>query len=105
VTFDDIGIAICGAPECRHASCLDQNFRIYFRKEIGSSQHLESTTQGRGQVPQAIEAAGNGATGGSCRKDDAALIRCVIRALASPDQEQAARALLRDHFGAVKQRG
>jgi hypothetical protein len=33
------------------------------------------------------------------RKDDAALVRNVIRALASPDQEQAARALLREHFG------
>ena len=33
------------------------------------------------------------------RKDDAALVRNVVRALASPDQEQAARALLREHFG------
>jgi hypothetical protein len=33
------------------------------------------------------------------RKDDAALVRNVVRALSSPDQEQAARALLREHFG------
>jgi hypothetical protein len=33
------------------------------------------------------------------RKDDAALIRNVIRALANPDQERATRTLLREHFG------
>ena len=33
------------------------------------------------------------------RKDDAALVRNVVRALASPEQEQTARALLREHFG------
>jgi hypothetical protein len=33
------------------------------------------------------------------RKDDATLVRNVVRALSSPDQEQAARALLREHFG------
>lgn len=32
------------------------------------------------------------------RKDDAGLVRNVVRALASPDQEQAARAVLRRHF-------
>jgi len=33
------------------------------------------------------------------RKDDAGLVRNVVRALARPDQEQAARAVLRRHFG------
>jgi hypothetical protein len=33
------------------------------------------------------------------RKGDAALVRNVIRALATPDQEQVARAVLREHFG------
>ena len=33
------------------------------------------------------------------RKDDAALVRNVVRALSSPEQEQRARALLRKHFG------
>jgi hypothetical protein len=33
------------------------------------------------------------------RKGDAALVRNVIRALANPDQEQATRTLLREHFG------
>jgi hypothetical protein len=33
------------------------------------------------------------------RKDDAALVRNVVRALSSPEQEQTARALLREHFG------
>ena len=33
------------------------------------------------------------------RKDDATLVRNVVRALSSPEQEQAARALLREHFG------
>jgi hypothetical protein len=33
------------------------------------------------------------------RKDDAGLVRNVVRALVSPDQEQAARAVLRRHFG------
>ena len=33
------------------------------------------------------------------RKDDAPLVRNVVRALASPEQEQTARALLREHFG------
>jgi hypothetical protein len=32
-------------------------------------------------------------------KDDATLVRNVVRALSSPEQEQAARALLREHFG------
>ena len=35
----------------------------------------------------------------SVRKDDATLVRNVVRALASPEQEQMARALLREHFG------
>jgi hypothetical protein len=33
------------------------------------------------------------------RKDDAMLVRNVVRALSSPEQEQTARALLREHFG------
>ena len=33
------------------------------------------------------------------RKDDVTLVRNVVRALSSPDQEQIARALLREHFG------
>jgi len=33
------------------------------------------------------------------RKDDATLVRNVVRALSSPEQEQTARALLREHFG------
>jgi len=33
------------------------------------------------------------------RKDDAALVRNVVRALSNPEQEQTARALLREHFG------
>ena len=33
------------------------------------------------------------------RKDDAPLVRNVVRALSSPAQEQTARALLREHFG------
>jgi len=33
------------------------------------------------------------------RKDDATLVRNVVRALANPGQEQTARALLREHFG------
>jgi hypothetical protein len=39
------------------------------------------------------------------RKDDATLVRNVIRALASPDQEQAARTLLREHFGSGRAQG
>jgi hypothetical protein len=33
------------------------------------------------------------------RNDDAALVRDVVRALSSPEREQEARALLRQHFG------
>jgi len=33
------------------------------------------------------------------RKDDAALVRNVVRALSNPEQEQTARVLLREHFG------
>jgi hypothetical protein len=33
------------------------------------------------------------------RKDDATLVRNVVRALSSPDQEQRTRVLLREHFG------
>lgn len=33
------------------------------------------------------------------RKDDATLVRNVVRALSSPEREQTARALLREHFG------
>jgi hypothetical protein len=32
------------------------------------------------------------------RKDDAGLVRNVVRALTNPDQEQTARAVLRQHF-------
>jgi hypothetical protein len=39
------------------------------------------------------------------RKDDAALVRNVIRGLTNPDQEQATRALLREHFGTDQARG
>ena len=39
------------------------------------------------------------------RKDDAALIRGVAKALSDPAREADARALLRDRFGAVKGKG
>jgi hypothetical protein len=39
------------------------------------------------------------------RKDDAALVRNVVRALSSPEQEQTARALLREHFGGGQAEG
>jgi hypothetical protein len=39
------------------------------------------------------------------RSDDAALIRSVVCALADPAQENAARALLREHFGAAQAQG
>lgn len=39
------------------------------------------------------------------RKDDAALVRSVVRALSSPEQEQTARALLREHFGSGRAEG
>jgi hypothetical protein len=39
------------------------------------------------------------------RKDDATLVRNVVRALSSPEQEQAARALLREHFGSGQAEG
>ena len=39
------------------------------------------------------------------RKDDASLVRDVVRALSSPAQEQEARALLREHFGSGQAEG
>ena len=39
------------------------------------------------------------------RKDDVPLVRNVVRALASPDHEQATRALLREHFGTMQAEG
>jgi hypothetical protein len=39
------------------------------------------------------------------RKDDAALVRGVVKALADPEQEGEARALLRERFGASKAKG
>ena len=39
------------------------------------------------------------------RKDDAVLVRNVVRALSSPEQEQTARALLREHFGSRRTEG
>ena len=39
------------------------------------------------------------------RKDDATLVRNVVRALSSPDQEQRTRALLREHFGSGQTEG
>ena len=39
------------------------------------------------------------------RKGDAALVRNVVRALSSPEQEQMARALLREHFGSKSATG
>jgi hypothetical protein len=39
------------------------------------------------------------------RKDDAALLRGIVRALADPERGGGARALLREHFGAGKAEG
>ena len=39
------------------------------------------------------------------RKDDAALVRGVMKALADPERGGEARALLREHFGAGKAEG
>ena len=39
------------------------------------------------------------------RKDDAALVRRVVKALADPEREGEARALLRERFGAGKAKG
>ena len=39
------------------------------------------------------------------RKDDAALVRGVVKALADPEREDEARALLRERFGAGKAKG
>jgi hypothetical protein len=39
------------------------------------------------------------------RKDDAALVRGVARALSDPAREAEARALLRERFGAAKAKG
>jgi len=39
------------------------------------------------------------------RKGDATLVRNVVRALSSPEQERAARALLRQHFGSRQVEG
>ena len=39
------------------------------------------------------------------RKDDAALVRGVAKALSDPSREAEARALLRDRFGAAKAKG
>jgi hypothetical protein len=39
------------------------------------------------------------------RKDDAALVRSIVKALADPDREAETRALLRDRFGARRSKG
>ena len=39
------------------------------------------------------------------RQDDAALVRNVVKALSNSEQEQAARALLREHFGSLPTEG
>jgi hypothetical protein len=39
------------------------------------------------------------------RKDDAALVRGIVKALADPEREGEARALLRERFGAGKAKG
>ncbi len=39
------------------------------------------------------------------RRDDATLVRNVVRALSSPEQEQRARALLREYFGSRQTEG
>jgi hypothetical protein len=39
------------------------------------------------------------------RQDDAALVRNVVTALSSPEQEQVARAVLREHFGSLPAAG
>ena len=39
------------------------------------------------------------------RKDHALLVRNLVRALSSPEQEQTARALLREHFGSRQAEG
>ncbi len=39
------------------------------------------------------------------RKDDAVLVRNVVKALLSPEQEQTTRAFLREHFGSGRAEG
>jgi hypothetical protein len=39
------------------------------------------------------------------RKEDATLVRNVVRALSTPAQEKTARALLREHFGSDQAEG
>ena len=41
----------------------------------------------------------------SVRKDDALLVRGVVKALNDPDQRSEARNLLREHFGDAKSKG
>ena len=41
----------------------------------------------------------------SVRKDDAPLVRNVVRALVSPEREQSVRSLLRKHFGSAPAEG
>jgi hypothetical protein len=39
------------------------------------------------------------------RKEDVALVRCIVSALADPERESEARALLRERFGSGKAEG
>ncbi len=94
-------LALVMRPHCAHP-----NFRIHFRKSrmvtirMPSAQRkplsaFRRRLKRRGVVRVEVHV----------RKDDAALVRGVAKALADPARQAEARALLRERFGAGKAKG
>lgn len=92
-------------PTCR-TICAQGDFRLYFRFELWSDIAMPNTQRKalttyrrrlkrRGVVRLEVHV----------RKDDAALLRGVVIALADPEREGEARALLRERFGSGRAKG
>ena len=86
---------------CFTGGCAERNFRLYFRKELWSHQYGKHAANGAFHRTVVVS---NGAAllEVHVRKDDAALVRGVVKALADPEREGEARTWLRKPFGAGK---
>jgi hypothetical protein len=82
------------------------NFRIYFRKLQGEASAMSSSPQkSLSAYRRRLKRRGVIRVEVHVRKDDAALVRGVARALADPARQAETRALLRERFAASPSTG
>jgi hypothetical protein len=75
-------------------------FRIYYRKLLSEwSALVKAQRKAVHNFRRRLKQRGIARLEVNVRQDDAALVRNVVRALSNPEQEQRARALLREYFG------